>query len=67
MNNTGSGRLVSSFNLGGTGARPGTGAYHIYGNNSLQVKQVSQSTYNAYNIGYKASKTTTSNTTTKKR
>jgi hypothetical protein len=67
MNNTGSGRLVSSFNLGGTGARPGTGAYHIYGNHSSQVKQVSQSTYNAFNTAYTTARTTSRTTTSKKR
>ena len=56
--NTGSGRLVSSFNLGGNGAVPGTGAYHTY-NNHGESKQVSQSTYNTYNKVYTNSRTTT--------
>jgi len=41
------GRLVSSFNLGGQGCLPGSGAFHIYDNHGGS-KQVSQSKYNTY-------------------
>ena len=46
------GRLVSSFNLGGQGAYPGSGAYHIYGNGYGESTRVSQSDYNNYNKNY---------------
>lgn len=46
------GRLVSSFNLGGQGARAGGGSYHIYANNSGESKVVTQKEYNTYNSKY---------------
>lgn len=46
------GRLVSSFNLGGQGALPGTGVYHIYGNDHGESSIVSQTDYNHYNSNY---------------
>jgi len=46
------GRIVSSFNLGGQGARAGSGAYHIYGNGYGESTQISQSDYNYYNKNY---------------
>ena len=55
--NTGSGRLVSSFNLGGNGAVPGTGAYHTYNNNG-ESKQVTKTQYTTYNTTYTNSRTT---------
>ena len=50
--NTGFNRLFSSFNLGGQGAIPGSGAYHIYDTSLGGSTRVSQSTYNLYNQNY---------------
>jgi hypothetical protein len=46
------GRIVSSFNLGGQGARAGGGAYHIYGNKSGESKVVTKKEYTTYNSKY---------------